>query len=677
MIDYKTLVRFVPRIICVSLCVQLFVSLFTACSDDSKDSTTDPLPWEYGEDMDEAVLPGDDFYSYALGGWLKTATLPEGREIYGINEEAYEKQMGNLNELLASTDDPAVRKMREDAADEALTEQNSINALKKHLKIVQEIRSEQDLLKAVGSVIRLGYSPFFNVGTAPADEVFVPYLYAGYTYYKKPALYQGTSLDRYSEWIAFCFQMLGYNEEEALRKADNIIRIERYIVACVEPGSYSLKYWSNADNYSRLKKVAQLGTKASRSDFEFLVAEMGLDPQLLEILEQAEPILDLLFEQGQDWEALRDYMENCVIQANRDYLPLAFRQEMAEVFEQDLLSADVLANNVMKDQMPYHLSKLYVEKYVDPSYKQKGTEMAEDMREVFKRRIGDLDWMSETTKGRAVSKLEAMVFNMAYPDTWDELGSPDLSGDCFCADVMQCREQTYRFNTSLFGKSKWEASWEYIIPQCPLYVVNAFYFPPINALVLPVAIMLPPMYDLSVSDAFNYATIGATTIGHEMTHGFDNNGSQFNRNGVVEDWWTLSDKLEFAEKQDAFIKCFNALEVIPGLSADGKNTLGENIADLGGLEIARQAFMEKKEREGFKGAELEDQEKKFYLSFAQAWKAIYTDEHAQKMTATDVHSLPKLRVNGIVNHTDAWYDLFGAQWGDRLFVKEDMRVHIW
>ena len=162
-----------------------------------------------------------------------------------------------------------------------------------------------------------------------------------------------------------------------------------------------------------------------------------------------------------------------------------------------------------------------------------------------------------------------------------------------------------------------------------------------------------------------------------MTHGFDNNGSRFNQDGVVEDWWTLADKLEFKKRQDAFVECFNSMEAWPGLQADGEKTLGENIADLGGLEIAYQTFMEKKAKEGFKGSELEDQEKKFYLSFAQAWKAIYTQDHAIDATQADTHSLPELRVNGIVIHTDAWYNAFDVKWGDKLFIQEDTRIHIW
>ena len=303
--------------------------------------------------------------------------------------------------------------------------------------------------------------------------------------------------------------------------------------------------------------------------------------------------------------------------------------------------------------------------------------MANEMRSVFKRRIENLDWMSETTKSKAIAKLEAMKFNIGYPDAWNELGSPRLSGNCLCADIMQCREQNYKLSISISGKSFGEDSWVFLILQYPLYIVNAFYYPPLNSLVIPAGIMLPPIYDLSVSDAFNYATIGAATIGHEMTHGFDNNGSRFNQDGVVEDWWTLADKLEFKKRQDAFVECFNSMEAWPGLQADGEKTLGENIADLGGLEIAYQTFMEKKAKEGFKGSELEDQEKKFYLSFAQAWKAIYTQDHAIDATQADTHSLPELRVNGIVIHTDAWYNAFDVKWGDKLFIQEDMRIHIW
>lgn len=656
---------------------QLLILLLTACNDDSRNSTTDPMPWSYSDDMDETVLPENDFYEYALGEWLGTATLPPGQNIYGINEEAYDKQIENIKKLLDSTNDPTITKLRQDGTNNELTEQNSINALKRHLLLVQNIYSETDLLKCIGNIISLGYKPFLSVTVAPINGIFAPRLNAGYTFYSDSYYYQpgSTHFNIYKEWIAYCFQMIGYSKEDAYRKADNAINIERSIAICTNPDSYTLKYWSDADNYSRLKKLSQTNTKAASSIWDVFIESMGLDPQLTKIYEPAIPILDIISEQ--DTEILKDYIENCIIQSNRDYLPMEFRQKEEALFNNKILPANLLINNAIKQFMTYHISKLYVEKYFDPSYKQRGTEMANEMRNIFKRRIENLDWMSGTTKSKAIAKLEAMKFNIGYPDAWNELGSPRLSGNCLCADIMLCREQNYKFNISISGKSIKEGSWDFVIPQNPLYIVNAFYYPPLNSLIIPAATMLPPVYDLSVSDAFNYAALGATTIGHEMTHGFDNNGSRFNQDGVVEDWWTLADKLEFKKRQEAFVECFNSMEAWPGLQADGEKTLGENIADLGGLEIAHQTFMEKKANEGFKGSELENQEKKFYLSFAQAWKAIYTQEYAIKATQTDVHSLPKLRVNGIVIHTDAWYNAFDVQWGDKLFIQEDMRTHIW
>lgn len=658
-------------------CLLSGMTLFlSSCSDDDPiDSTTDTMPWEYDQDIDETILPGNDFYEYALGKWLGTATLPAGTDIYGINEEAYEKQIENIEKLLNSTSDPVINKLRQDGTNNELTERNSLDALKEHLLLVQNIHSDMDLLKGIGNIIKLGYAPFLSVTVVPVNGLFVPRLNAGYIFYSTSYDYQQGANPQYKGWIAYCFEMLGYSNNDAYRKAENAIYIERLIANCTNPASYTLKYWGDADNYSRLRNLSQVRTKAAAFDWEIFIESMGLDPQLTMIYDVAEPILNIISETNP--EILKDYMENCIIQNNRDYLPREFREKEAALFNKEIQPVNKLLKTTATQYMTYHLSRLYVEKYFDPSYKQRGTEMANEMRSVFKRRIENLDWMSETTKSKAIAKLEAMKFNIGYPDAWNELGSPRLSGNCLCADIMQCREQNYKLSISISGKSFGEDSWVFLILQYPLYIVNAFYYPPLNSLVIPAGIMLPPIYDLSVSDAFNYATIGAATIGHEMTHGFDNNGSRFNQDGVVEDWWTLADKLEFKKRQDAFVECFNSMEAWPGLQADGEKTLGENIADLGGLEIAYQTFMEKKAKEGFKGSELEDQEKKFYLSFAQAWKAIYTQDHAIDATQADTHSLPELRVNGIVIHTDAWYNAFDVKWGDKLFIQEDMHIHIW
>lgn len=648
----------------------------SGCSDDDPIvSTTDTMPWEYDQDIDETILPGNDFYEYALGKWLETATLPAGKDIYSLNHEAYDKQIENIEKLFNTTSDPSINKLRQDGINNELTERNSLDALREHLLLVQNIHSFTDLLKSIGNMIRLGYAPFLSVTMVPVNGLFVPHLNTGYIFYPTSNDYQQGANPQYKEWIAYCFEMLGYSNNDAYRKAENAIYIERLIANCTNPASYTLKYWEDADNYSRLRNLSQVRTKAAASYWEILVESMGLDPQLTTIYDVAEPILNIISETNP--EILKDYMENCIIQNNRDYLPREFREKEAALFNKEIQPVNKLLNIAATKYMAYHLSRLYVEKYFDPSYKQRGTEMANEMRNVFKRRIENLDWMSETTKSKAIAKLEAMKFHIGYPEAWNELGSPRLSGNCLCADIMQCREQNYKFSTSISGKSFGEDSWIFLILKYPLYIVNALYYRPINSLFIPAGAMLPPIYDLSVSDAFNYATIGATTIGHEMTHGFDNEGSRFNQDGVVEDWWTLADKLEFKKRQDAFVECFNSMEAWPGLQADGKKTLDENIADLGGLEIAYQTFMEKKVKEGFKGSELEEQEKKFYLSFAQAWKAIYTQKHAIDATQKDEHSLPKLRVNGIVIHTDAWYNTFDVKWGDKLFIQEDMRIHIW
>ena len=211
-----------------------------------------------------------------------------------------------------------------------------------------------------------------------------------------------------------------------------------------------------------------------------------------------------------------------------------------------------------------------------------------------------------------------------------------------------------------------------------LSLVNCFYYPEFNCLCIYPAYMLPPMYNEQVSDAYNYAEFAI--VGHEITHGFDNNGSNYDKNGDYRNWWTVMDKMAFTEKCQSLIDCYNLLEIMPeempGQYCDGENTLGENIADLGGVEIAHQAYVEKLQREGFHGEELEKQERRFYQGWAEVWRQKYTSSYAQTLLE-DVHALPKERVNGVMMNCDRWYELFDVQWGDMLYLAPELRTHIW
>lgn len=647
--------------------IALSALVLTACSDDTKESTIDPTPWDHDGDIDNSVLPGNDFYQYALGGWLKTATLPAGQEIYGEFQNIEEIQSQNLTNLINTTKDPIVNRLFQEAANETLTEQNSKDALKEHLHLVQTIQSKQELLERIGALAQLGYKPFFSVGTFPLNTVFKAELNTGYAVPNPNNNYRG--------WVSYCFRKLGYSPEKADLKTQNVITIERFIKSATDPRSFSHKYWENPDNYKHLKNSFQ-STRASNADGDILLSSFGFDPSLWgNISKQANDVFQYI--EVSDIESLKDYMENCIIQANSNFLPNEMLQKMFELKQiSNPPSRKDLTNQFLWSEMHYHMSRLFVEKYSDPSYKEAATAMMKNLKETFKKRMENLSWMGETTKSKALTKLDAMTFNIAYPDTWNELGSPKLNGNCLCADVMSCRKQNYRLNTCYLGKSCKENAWEYLINEIPLYTVNAFYVPDLNSFFILAGIMQSPFYDLSKPEACTYGMLGCV-IGHEMTHGFDDTGSMFNQYGIPEDWWTLVDKMKFKEKQELLVKYFNSMYVMPGEHANGEKTLGENIADLGGIEIAHQAFMEKKEAEGFNGAELEEQEKKFYLAYAETWRCVYSDAHALNALENDTHSIPKLRVNGIVIHTDAWYKAFDVQDGENLYLPEEQRVHIW
>lgn len=379
--------------------------------------------------------------------------------------------------------------------------------------------------------------------------------------------------------------------------------------------------------------------------------------------------------EGWSVEDLKRLMEYSVMEDYK-YTSSTFATE-----EGDAGAWNSIVREAMNDYMSYPISHAFGPRYVSPELKERFEGACEELKEAFGERLADLDWMSETTKQNAMEKLEVMKVNVGYPDEWLEEGLPELSGATFLEDVMQLRESRFALVKAFQGQDSKQMSFHLSIsePGMSLLLPNCFYYRDCNAILIYPAFMLPPFISEDISDAYAYASF--SVIGHEITHGFDNLGANFDKDGNYRNWWAVMDKMAFTEKCLSLVNCYNLLEImpdeLPGVYCDGENTLGENIADLGGVEVADQAYVKKLEREGFYGEEREKQERRFYQGWAEVWRSKYTAEIAEWSNREDIHALPKERVNGVVMNCDRWYELFGVQWGDMLYLSPELRTHIW
>jgi putative endopeptidase len=328
---------------------------------------------------------------------------------------------------------------------------------------------------------------------------------------------------------------------------------------------------------------------------------------------------------------------------------------------------------------------------VPKSLKEEYLKYCEELRTVFAQRIKANEWMSEGSKKNALEKLEAMVFNVGYPDKWVEEALPDLSkSKSLIEDIYSFRKSRVNLLKAIIGKTRQEASFTVMLMNgLPLSKENAEYFSFYNAITIFPYYLLPPRHDPAQSLAINYAYL--YVFGHEMTHGFDTNGSQYDKNGDYREggiWASEADKAEFDRRAGLLVKWFGSFDVLPdempGVKAEGKVTLPENIADLGGIEIAWQAYLNRLQADGYTGQELKLMKQRFFQAYANEWCAKYGQKHVdyfsfgkERSEGPDPHSLNKERVNGILPNMDDWYDLFGVKPGDKLYLAPADRIHIW
>lgn len=644
--------------------------------------------------MNLDVKPGADFYEYAAGGWLKTHPLDAEHPTNGAFvdlQEQNQKRIKGLIEEYSSTSQPkgslgqkigdlynlmmdSVRLNREGAA-----------PLKPVLAKVEAIKNKKEYQLVMAQLDYQGVGAMMFGISVGADQRNASQNIVGISqggiglserdYYLNDDEQTVKVRNAYKEYIKTLFLLVGDDEQTAQKKTDVLLAIETRIAKA----SYdNVKLRDVNANYHKMS-YAQLISDYPGIDWGNIFLAQGFPPFAEVDLGQPEPIKEvekILEETSLD--DLKTYAEAKIIGGASGYLSDDFRTASFK-FSQTLSGVKQdrprwkRAVSLVSGVMGEAIGKLYVEKYFPESSKQRMLDLVHNLQAALAERIDEASWMEQVTKEQAKDKLSNFIIKIGYPDKWRDYSGlqidPSLSLYENLSRVSEFMTKDYidRKVNKPVDKSEW-----HMTPQ----TVNAYYNPTTNEICFPAAILQPPFFDPEADDAVNYGAIGGV-IGHEMSHGFDDQGCQFDKEGNQNNWWTAADKANYDKRTKVLEDYFGNYEVLPGKKINGKLTLGENIGDNGGLNIAFRAFSNLMKTKKLPVIDGFTPEQRFFLAWGRVWAANTSDEMTDYLLKVDPHSPNKARVNAALPHIDAWYDAFNVKKSDKMYVPKSKRAHIW
>ncbi|MEO0881283.1 MAG: M13 family metallopeptidase [Pseudomonadota bacterium] len=647
-------------------------------------------PWGYPLDaFDKRTRPGDDFFIFANGGWLASATIPSDSSGTGFSVDMRNRTRDRLAEIITDIDasfaargtpEQRIRDLYKSFMDEARIEIAALTPFEEHLDRLRRVQSHEDVARAMADP-ELGIASLFEAGVGidpknPTEHV----LRIGHgrlglpdrTYYLLQSRRLESIRSDYTGHIETILTLLG--EQNARVRAEAVVALERAIAE---------QHWTRADRRNAeltFNPMSKRELVAFAPDFPWavLLDEDGLSdaPHILVREKTAFPELARLFESTpvSQW---RDYLLFHYVAANAVYMPRKFADPSFGFFRRTLHGQTIprarqwRAISFVDNRLGQEIGKLYVERYFAEDSKRQMTEIFENVKAAYRNRISNLTWMTDETKQAALAKLNAMSGQIGYPEVWRDYENVDISAYDLFGNVRRLRAADRAFNRQKLGRPVEQGEWTRN-PQ----TVNASYSRTRNEAFIPAGYIQSPMFDPLADPALNYGAIG-TVIGHEIGHGFDDQGSRYGADGRLENWWTDEDRAAFDALGDRLVAQFNQYEPLPGLNVNGRQTLGENIGDLAGVTMAYHAYLlsldgeEPEILEGFTGPQ------RFFLGRAQARRYKRTEQGLRKRILSQVHAPMALRVNGIVRNMDEWYDAFDVQPGDDLYLSPEDRVRIW
>lgn len=643
--------------------------------------------------MDTTVAAGTDFYEYACGGWIKNNPLKPEYARFGTFDQLLEnnqEQLRVLIEELSATPHEAgsvagkIGALYAMGLDSTKLNADGVAPVKEELAAINALATKSDVSKMVATLHKEGMAPFFALFVG-ADEknsaMNIVQLYqAGIgmgdrDYYLLEDEGSAKMRDAYRAYINKLFTLAGSSPEQADAAVDAVMKIEKAI-AEISYGREDLR-----DSQKNYNKLAYEDFKQIESplDWDVYFESMGLAG-----------LKELDAKQINFYKDMSEALRNTTVDEQKYYLAFNLLSAAAPYLSDDFVDADfefygkVMSGkqeqqprwkrslNTVNGALGEAVGEMYVEKYFPASSKEKMLTLVGNLQTALSERINGLEWMSDTTKAKAQEKLAAFTVKIGYPDKWRDYSGLEIKDDSYWANVRRSNIFDMAYQLADVDKPVDKSRW-HMNPQ----TVNAYYNPTTNEICFPAAILQPPFFNPDADDAVNYGAIGVV-IGHEMTHGFDAQGRNYDKDGNLIDWWTAEDAVRFTERADKLVDQYDQIIVIDTLHANGRFTLGENIADHGGLLVAHQAYLN-----SLKGKETPapidgfTNEQRFFLGYATLWGQNIRPEEIRRRTKIDPHSLGKWRVNAALRNIAPFYAAFDIKEGDPMFMAPVDRVVIW
>ena len=647
-------------------------------------------------DLDKTVSPATDFYQFATGGWQKSHPLPAAYSRYGSFDMLQENVNKQINTILtdlskkkyqAGTNERKLSDFYKMAMDSARRNQEGIAPVKPMLDEMEAAKTLEALRQVQLKYGKMGFGvPFGSYFGADDKNVTMNIFSVGQSgltlgqkdWYVNPDKATSDIREAFKKHIVRMFELFGFNHADAQRKMQSVFRFETEL-ALVSKSNVELR--DPQANYNKMT-LAQFEETYPNIPLKAYTQAEGIDTKYIQELIVGQPaffagldkLLPLL-----SADDLRAIMEWDLIQGSASYLSDAVREANFDFFGKTMSGRKEdyplwkRATNQVQGAMGEALGKMYCERYFPAQSKKMMEELVHNLQVSLGQRIDAQTWMSDSTKANAHKKLDRFYVKIGYPNRWTDYSKLTIDpSKSFYENVMAARFFAHdKHIAEKAGKPVDREEW-HMTPQ----TVNAYYNPTTNEICFPAGILQRPFFDAKADAAFNYGAIGVV-IGHEMTHGFDDQGRQYDADGNLHDWWTAHDAKGFEERANLYTEFFNAIEVLPGLHCNGKFTLGENLADHGGLMVSFNAFKNATAKKPLKSKDGFTPAQRFFLAYAGVWGQNITEQEIRNRVKRDPHSLGEWRVNGALPHIDAWYEAFGVKKGDKMFIPESERLQLW
>lgn len=662
----------------------------------SQSCTTDVKMKEKAIDpanLDLTVNPGDDFNQYANGGWMKNNPIPADKSRYGSFDELSDKneiQVKNLLDKIATnsyeqgTVEQKIASFLKTGMDTIKIEEQGIKELSSEFEKIASITKKEELEKQILHFQKNGIKTAFVIysrADAKNSQVEVTHFHQSglgmpdRDYYLSKDERFVKIREKYLLYVEKIFSLLGDDQAKAKTNAEEVLNLETQL-ATASMDRLSMRDPHKTYNKFTLSSLIEL---APNFDWKNYFTELNLDdpgtiiishPDFIATFDKALNTVDI--------EKWKTYFRWHLINSTASYLSEEFVNANFDFYGKTMQGTPEnrprwkRVNSVANSYLSEAIGQVYVKEYFPPEAKERMLKLVANLRLALGERIANLAWMEDETKKNAQEKLEAITVKIGYPDKWKDYSKLKIKDDAYVLNVLRSRKFSFEKMLSKINQAVDKTEW-----HMPPQMVNAYYQPSQNEIVFPAGILQPPFFYLDADDAVNYGAIGVV-IGHEMTHGFDDKGRLYDKVGNLNTWWTEKDNEQFVEKANVLVEQFNNFVVIDSVKANGKYTLGENIADLGGINISYTAF---KKTEEWKNQDKKidgfTPDQRFFLAYAHIWGQNIRDKEILRRTQEDVHSLGKYRVIGPLRNVAEFHNAFDIKEGDYMFLPENERAIIW